>query len=124
STMGASRPGVRDVSSDACPGSDGSQHDPIGASTIVRTGACSARMWCAIAVGADCRLKTARLQPRERLAQVADGLADALFVFDEGEADVALAAGTEADAWGNSDLGLLDEEGGELQGSHLCVGLG
>ena len=40
----------------------------------------------------------ASAQLGQRAAQVAHGLADALLVLDEGEADVAVAAGAEADA--------------------------
>src|SRR5919106_3512433 len=61
---------------------------------------------------------------RERAADAADGLADALLVLDEGEAHEPLAPGSEADAGRNRDLRLLHEHLGELEAAHLLVRLG
>src|SRR5262249_59343169 len=63
-------------------------------------------------------------QFRERAADAADGLADALLVLDEREAHEALTAGAEADAGRDSDLCLRHEHLGELEAAHLLVGLG
>ena len=56
--------------------------------------------------------------------QVAHRLLGALLVLDEGEADETLAAGAEADAGGDGDVGLLDQVSRELDGLHVAVLLG
>src|SRR4051812_11045030 len=57
-------------------------------------------------------------------AEVADGLSGPVLVLDEGEADVAVAAGAEPDAGRGGDVGLLHQEAGELQRAQLAVRLG
>ena len=52
------------------------------------------------------------------------GLLDALLVLDEGEADEPFAAGAEARAGRDRDLGLLHAHRRELDARHLRVGLG
>src|SRR3989442_10441588 len=52
------------------------------------------------------------------------GLADAVLVLHEGEADVAVAGPAEADAGGDGDLRLPEQVLGELQRSHRTERLG
>ena len=50
----------------------------------------------------------------EEAADVTRGLADTLFVFDERDADKALAVFSEADARRHRDIGFLDQQIGKL----------
>src|ERR1700689_875932 len=75
--------------------------------------------------------RSARPGPRTRsaelgqtAAEVADGLVGPLLVVDQGEANVAVAAGTEAEPRRGGDLGVVDEQLGELERAHVAVRLG
>src|SRR5665213_4494472 len=59
---------------------------------------------------------------RERCLYRPHALGDTLFVFDQREAHVAVAARPESHPWGCGDLGLLDQELRELERPHLLVG--
>ncbi len=61
---------------------------------------------------------------REELADAARRLGDPLLVLDEGEAHVLVAAGPEADARADGDVGAAREHHRELEGAELLVGLG
>src|SRR5271157_5446477 len=60
----------------------------------------------------------------EELADGSGGLADALFVFHQGEADVAFAEGAEPNSRGDGDRRLLKDELGEFQGAGGAVFFG
>ena len=53
----------------------------------------------------------------EKAADVTRGLTDTLFVFDERDADKALAVFAEADARRHRDIGFLDQQLGKLHAS-------
>ena len=61
---------------------------------------------------------------REKLLDVARGLTDAVLVFDQRDADVALAVFTEAETGRDGDIGLLDQQLGELHRTERVEGLG
>src|SRR5437879_3338868 len=50
----------------------------------------------------------------KKAPDVAGGLADALLVLDQRDADISFAVFAEADAGRDRDLGLLDQEGREF----------
>ncbi len=52
----------------------------------------------------------------EGAVELADGLAEALLVFDEGDADESFAALAEGPAWGEGDFGVVEEAQGEVDG--------
>src|SRR5262245_60314797 len=70
-------------------------------------------------LGSPCR----RAALAEDLLDASDGLPDPVLVLHEGEAHESLAVLAEADARGNGDLRLGEEELGELQRAHAAVGL-
>ena len=60
----------------------------------------------------------------EKTANIACGLADALFVFDHGDAHIAFAMFAEADTGRHGDVGLLDQQLGELDAAERANGSG
>src|SRR4026209_1911057 len=60
----------------------------------------------------------------EELLDVPRGLADAVLVLDQRDAHEALAVLAEAQAGRYRDVGLLDQQLGELHAAELPVGLG
>src|SRR5581483_9096026 len=60
---------------------------------------------------------------RQRPAQIAHGLVDALLVLDEGKTHVPVTAWAETDTRRRGDVGLVDQELGEIKRSHLPVWL-
>ena len=59
----------------------------------------------------------------EEAAEITRGLADTLFVFDERDADKALALFSEDDARRHRDIGFLDQQLGKLHASKRLEGL-
>src|SRR6478672_3589758 len=60
----------------------------------------------------------------EETAEIAGRLADALLVFDERNAHIAVAVLAEADTGGDRHVGLLDEELGEFKRTEAAELLG
>ena len=60
----------------------------------------------------------------ERLADAAQGLPRAMFVFNQRETDKAIAVGTEADAGRDRDLGFAEQELGKFERAHRAEGFG
>ena len=58
------------------------------------------------------------------MADAAEGLAGAFFIFDEREADELVAVLAEADAGADGDLGVLEKVFGELERAEVAEGLG
>jgi len=53
----------------------------------------------------------------EGALEVAEGLAEAVFVFDEGDADEAFAVLAEGAAWGEGDFGFVHDAKAEVDGA-------
>src|SRR5712671_2339901 len=60
--------------------------------------------------------------PLSRKRRTARGLADALLVFDHGDADIALAMLAERNAGRDHDAGFLHHQGRELHAADLAEG--
>lgn len=68
-----------------------------------------------VPTGPSVSARCARSQPIQGLSDPADGLADPLFVLHEGEADMVVAGGAEADPGTHGNLGFLEEVEGKTQ---------
>ena len=90
------------------------RHDPPG--SVLPAGGAGGRPPAHRApTGPSVSARCARSQPVQGLPNPADGLADPLFVLHEGEADMAVAGGAEADPGTHGHLGFLEEVEGETQ---------